>query len=372
MKTKKSRVVLSSISVVLVLSLFAGMTMAWFTDTEKVNGNFMAGVLDISVKPGETGTDTLEFKNLRPMLKENFEKELKDNGTGEWFNDVTQKGDVDLKDSDYAPVPAYFKPVTITNEGTLPAYISLTVEPKLVKCLGEENTGINSDNKNTVTWDKDHPVTCTNGLQDKLKIFVYRNVAMTGNPIWEKVDNINLNTGSKTDDEKNQYNPGTVLAAKETVQYVIAGYLPGDDKDGKTVDNTYQGKHFHGDVVVNAFQPDDDSRPNPDTVGHSINITFKDDKDDTDLGQTEYRFETDKGTTTYDLRETKLQEIMEGVDLRGYDITKIGYLEYQENTNANLEPGLHLVIEIENDKVLEKYKNIVVYALQTSSTSSQN
>ena len=52
MKTKKSRVVLSSVSVLLVLSLLAGMTMAWFTDTEKVNANFTAGVLDISVKPG--------------------------------------------------------------------------------------------------------------------------------------------------------------------------------------------------------------------------------------------------------------------------------------------------------------------------------
>ena len=51
MKTKKSRVVLSSVSVLLVLSLLAGMTMAWFTDTEKVNANFTAGVLDISVKP---------------------------------------------------------------------------------------------------------------------------------------------------------------------------------------------------------------------------------------------------------------------------------------------------------------------------------
>ena len=47
MKTKKNRVVLSSVSVLLVLSLLAGMTMAWLTDTEKVNANFTAGVLDI-------------------------------------------------------------------------------------------------------------------------------------------------------------------------------------------------------------------------------------------------------------------------------------------------------------------------------------
>ena len=61
MKTKKSRVVLSSVSVLLVLSLLAGMTMAWFTDTEKVNANFTAGVLDISVKPGETDKGDLTF-----------------------------------------------------------------------------------------------------------------------------------------------------------------------------------------------------------------------------------------------------------------------------------------------------------------------
>ena len=128
MKTKKSRVVLSSVSVLLVLSLLAGMTMAWFTDTEKVNANFTAGVLDISVKPGETDKGDLTFENLRPMLYDNFYKELEPNGNEKWVNDVTQDNTTGLDDEDYAPVPAYFKPVVIKNEGTLPAKVKLSLE----------------------------------------------------------------------------------------------------------------------------------------------------------------------------------------------------------------------------------------------------
>ena len=52
MKTKKTRVVLSAISILLVLGILAGGTMAWFTDTEAVQAGFTAGVLDIHVKPG--------------------------------------------------------------------------------------------------------------------------------------------------------------------------------------------------------------------------------------------------------------------------------------------------------------------------------
>ena len=43
MKAKKSRVILSGVSLLLVLCLLVGGTMAWFTDTEKVDTNFTAG-----------------------------------------------------------------------------------------------------------------------------------------------------------------------------------------------------------------------------------------------------------------------------------------------------------------------------------------
>ena len=125
MKAKKSRVILSGVSLLLVLCLLVGGTMAWFTDTEKVDTNFTAGILDVSVKPGEEGKTALDFKNLRPMLYENFYNELDKN---EWNNDVTQGGTTGLKDSHYEPVPAYFKPVDITNEGTLPTKVKLSLE----------------------------------------------------------------------------------------------------------------------------------------------------------------------------------------------------------------------------------------------------
>ena len=95
MKAKKSRVILSGVSLLLVLCLLVGGTMAWFTDTEKVDTNFTAGILDVSVKPGEEGKTALDFKNLRPMLYENFYKELDKN---EWNNDVTQGGTTGLED----------------------------------------------------------------------------------------------------------------------------------------------------------------------------------------------------------------------------------------------------------------------------------
>ena len=50
---KKRRVLLSGVSILLVLCLLIGWTMAWFTDTEKTDADFTAGVLEITVEPGE-------------------------------------------------------------------------------------------------------------------------------------------------------------------------------------------------------------------------------------------------------------------------------------------------------------------------------
>ena len=113
---KKRRVLLSGVSILLVLCLLIGGTMAWFTDTEKTDADFTAGVLDITVEPGEGATAPLTFVNLRPMQYQNFLAEINDAGNG--------NANVD----GYDPKPVYFQPVVVENAGTLPAYIQLSVE----------------------------------------------------------------------------------------------------------------------------------------------------------------------------------------------------------------------------------------------------
>ena len=265
MKAKKSRVILSGVSLLLVLCLLVGGTMAWFTDTEKVDTNFTAGILDVSVKPGEEGKTALDFKNLRPMLYENFYNELDKN---EWNNDVTQGGTTGLKDSHYEPVPAYFKPVDITNEGTLPTKVKLSLEAGNGCADGEP---ILTDDNITIKQDGSKQ-DCANRLAPVLKVFVYKLVGED----WTLVEGVNLNTAydedaanpdgvasENTAEEANSTYMTAMIPANGTAQYVIAGYLP------ETVGNAYQGQHYHGNLVLNAYQMDDTAAGNPDEGGSS-------------------------------------------------------------------------------------------------------
>ena len=266
MKAKKSRVILSGVSLLLVLCLLVGGTMAWFTDTEKVDTNFTAGILDVSVKPGEEGKTALDFENLRPMLYENFYKELDKN---EWNNDVTQGGTTGLKDSHYAPVPAYFKPVDITNEGTLPTKVKLSLEAGDGCEAGEP---ILTEDNITIKQDPEKVQDCENRLAPVLKVFVYKLVGED----WTLVEGVNLNTAydedaanpdgvasENTAEEANSTYMTAMIPANGTERYVIAGYLP------ETVGNAYQGQHYHGNLVLNAYQMDDTAAGNPDEGGSS-------------------------------------------------------------------------------------------------------
>ena len=304
MKTKKSRVVLSSVSVLLVLSLLAGMTMAWFTDTEKVNANFTAGVLDISVKPGETDKGDLTFENLRPMLYDNFYKELEPNGNEKWVNDVTQDNTTGLDDEDYAPVPAYFKPVVIKNEGTLPAKVKLSLEAGDGCEAGEP---ILTENNITIKQDPEKMQDCANRLAPVLKVFVYKLVGET----WTKVEDVNLNTAydeakanpdkvasDNTAKETNNTYMTAMLPAQGTATYVIAGYLP------ETVNNAYQGQHFHGKLVLNAYQMDDTGAGKPDEGGSSST-----DPEDPDRFEDNVTIEWREGTAEGDLVQSQNETV---------------------------------------------------------------
>lgn len=263
-KTKKSRAILSGISVLLVLCLLAGGTMAWFTDTEKVNTNFAAGVLDISVKPGEAASTDLTFENLRPMLFENFEAELAGNGSDKWTNDVTQDNTTGVYPGDYDPVPAYFKPVVITNDGTLPTKVQISLE------LGEgcaDGEPVLTEDGFTITQGKTEA--CDNGLKDALKVFVYYNRNDLNAGGWTQVADVNLNTDyAGADDGARDTYTTVMIPAGESVRYVIAGYLP------ENAGNDYQGQHYHGKLVLNAYQMDTTDGGDPDNI--EINEVNKD------------------------------------------------------------------------------------------------
>ena len=263
-KTKKSRAILSGISVLLVLCLLAGGTMAWFTDTEKVNTNFAAGILDISVKPGEAASTDLTFDNLRPMLLDNFEAELAGNGSDKWTNDVTQDNTTGVYPGDYDPVPAYFKPVVITNDGTLPTKVQISLE------LGEgcaDGEPVLTEDGFTITQGKTEA--CDNGLKDALKVFVYYNRNDPNSGAWTQVADVNLNTDyAGADDGARDTYTTVMIPAGESVRYVIAGYLP------ENAGNAYQGQHYHGKLVLNAYQMDTTDGGDPDNI--EINEVNKD------------------------------------------------------------------------------------------------
>ena len=264
-KTKKSRAILSGISVLLVLCLLAGGTMAWFTDTEKVNTNFAAGILDISVKPGEAASTDLTFDNLRPMQFENFEKELAGNGSDKWTNDVTQNNTTGVYPGDYKePVPAYFKPVVITNDGTLPTKVQISLE--LGEGCADGEPALTEDGF-TITQGKTEA--CDNGLKEALKVFVYYNRNDPNSGAWTQVADVNLNTDyAGADDGARDTYTTVMIPAGESVRYVIAGYLP------ENAGNAYQGQHYHGKLVLNAYQMDTTDGGDPDNI--EINEVNKD------------------------------------------------------------------------------------------------
>ena len=257
MKANKKRIILSALSLVLVFCLLAGGTMAWFTDTEKVAGNFSAGILDIEVNPDPenenfTTTKPMEFKNLRPMLLENFDKELvRYDAETETFADVNNLENNNQDPKNYGDnLPIYFRPVRVENRGTLPIYIHLGMN---ATAGNDTEPVLYGDNKYEIDQGLYEDKPCANKLEDALKIFVYKWVPNPDNEEegeWERIENVNLNKETATSSEKICYDPTDFIGAGEEVTYIIGGYLP------STADNKYQGQHYHGALEVTAQQAD--------------------------------------------------------------------------------------------------------------------
>lgn len=260
----KRKLAMSGVAILVVLTLIAGATMAWFTDTEKVNANFTAGVLDISIKnPDDTAATALNFENMRPMTQETFEEEALAVLNGE--NPYEKEG--------YDPTPVYVQQFAISNEGTLPVNLKLSfadVDPaeddRIPQIVPNGNGGIKNLGDNwgcdnelgkaftapEVEDDNYYAAKNYSGINKTFHVVLFQKTAEG----WEVVEeDIGLGTLKGVDGyvlmdgDKELVLPAGATAKDNT--YALGAYL--DEKAG----NEYQGKEYHVNFTVNAKQTDE-------------------------------------------------------------------------------------------------------------------
>lgn len=271
----KRKLAMSGVAILVVLTLVAGATMAWFTDTEKVNANFKAGILDISVSDDDAADGTeLTFENMRPMTYEAFEKEALETLAMSGTTSSPYDGE------GYDPNPVYVQQFAISNVGTLPVNLKLSFEevdppagdnvPKLVpngnggiknigewKCnneLGKAYNGYTGSNSNA-TWAASN----YSGTNDHFHVVLFQKVPFEQTWRWEVVaKDITLDQLQGADgyvlkdgDGNDLLLPAGAIAGDNT--YALGAYLD------ETAGNEYQGKEYHVNFTVNAKQVDKDA-----------------------------------------------------------------------------------------------------------------
>ena len=267
----KRKLAMSGVAILVVLTLVAGATMAWFTDTEKVNADFKAGILDISVSDDDASDGTeLNFVNMRPMEEDTAIAEMT----------ATLNGTQDYEG--YDPDPVYVQQFAINNAGTLPVKVKLTFEEvdpaaddKNINIVANGNGGIRREgevdchNELGKWYDKDaaekavaddpsnrniYDQTYYKGQNTKLHFVLFKNDAEKG---WQAVnENITLKDLLQVP-VKDQVNDGVELdgiipagATAENNTYALGAYLD------ETAGNEYQNKEYHVNFIVNAKQVD--------------------------------------------------------------------------------------------------------------------
>lgn len=237
----KRRIVLSGVSVLLVFCLLVGASFAWFTDTEKTGANFSAGVLDAILTPENPNEEgAIDYTNLRPLTLAQLEASFQ-NGTP--VGNLEDVADGYLADN----LPLYFHKIHIENAGSLPMRVSLSVESSgpcsetnLPQIVENGSGGVKNEGKQAA---------CDNSLADVLQLLLYQQDA-EGTLVP-----VNCSDGTQAvvwkDGQAVTYLLPETLAAGADTDYIVAAWLPGE-----TVGNEYQAKHFHGEMVVSAVQPD--------------------------------------------------------------------------------------------------------------------
>ena len=270
----KRKLAMSGVAILVVLTLVAGATMAWFTDTEKVNANFKAGILDISVSDDDASDGTkLNFENMRPMEKDTAIAEMT----------ATLNGTQDYEG--YDPDPVYVQQFAINNAGTLPVKVKLTFEEvdpaaddTIKKIVSNGNGGIRQTeetvacNNELGKWydaaavenaypngfeagDDIYNADFYKGVSTKLHFVLFEKDAEEGwKPVNDDISLKKLLQVSVDGQENNGVELSDIIPAGATAvdnTYALGAYLD------ETAGNEYQNKEYHVNFIVNAKQVDE-------------------------------------------------------------------------------------------------------------------
>ena len=270
----KRKLAMSGVAILVVLTLVAGATMAWFTDTEKVNADFKAGILDISVSDDDASDGTeLNFVNMRPMEEDTAIAEMT----------ATLNGTQDYEG--YDPDPVYVQQFAINNAGTLPVKVKLTFEEvdpaaddTIKKIVSNGNGGIRQTeetvacNNELGKWydaaavenaypngfeagDDIYNADFYKGVSTKLHFVLFEKDAEEGwKPVNDDISLKKLLQVSVDGQENNGVELSDIIPAGATAvdnTYALGAYL--DQNAG----NEYQGKEYHVNFTVNAKQVDE-------------------------------------------------------------------------------------------------------------------
>lgn len=269
----KRKLAMSGVAILVVLTLVAGATMAWFTDTEKVNANFKAGILDISVSDGDASDGTeLNFENMRPMEKDTAIAEMTDTLNGD-------RTESTYEEEGFKNPTVYVQQFAISNVGTLPVNVKLSFEEvdpaaddKNINIVANGNGGIRQEGEvdchnelgkwyyedeaeQAVADDPSnrdiYNAKYYRGQNTKLHFVLFKNDAEKG---WQVVnEDISLKTLLKINNANGVELDGIIPAGAtaENNTYALGAYLD------ETAGNEYQNKEYHVNFIVNAKQVDE-------------------------------------------------------------------------------------------------------------------
>ena len=269
----KRKLAMSGVAILVVLTLVAGATMAWFTDTEKVNANFKAGILNISVSDDDASDGTeLNFVNMRPMEEDTAIAEMTDTLNG-------GRTESTYEEEGFKNPTVYVQQFAISNVGTLPVNVKLSFEEvdpaaddKNINIVANGNGGIRQEGEvdchnELVKWyyeDEAEQAVADDpsnrdiynakyyrGQNTKLHFVLFKNDAEKG---WQVVnEDISLKTLLKINNANGVELDGIIPAGAtaENNTYALGAYLD------ETAGNEYQNKEYHVNFIVNAKQVDE-------------------------------------------------------------------------------------------------------------------